>query len=158
MKDKVFPSISICPKYAYKDWFRVFKFNDTELLKPKLYSHIWKRNETFYYVDYPNKNNSGFECMTEKSSSDPGKPCRFPYNHVDDPNISTHPYETVIVEFMLILVVDECLLDPISNYTYCKTKIFENGTAFVPGLNFGICKHTCKGNGIIFMIILCSLH
>ena len=88
MKDKVFPSISICPKYAYKDWFRVFNFNDTKLLKPKLYSHIWKRNETFYYVDYPNKNNSGFECMTEKSSSDPGKPCRFPYNHVDDPNIS----------------------------------------------------------------------
>ena len=57
---------------------------DLNVLRTNIYESVWKRNETFYYLDYPNENNTGFECMTMKNSNDPRKPCRFPYiHHVD---------------------------------------------------------------------------
>ena len=57
---------------------------DVNEVKTNISKSVWKRNETFYYVDYPNENNLGFECMTKKNSNDPRKPCRFPYiHHVD---------------------------------------------------------------------------
>ena len=123
MKNKQFPSLSICTQYAIKKQFRgtVYKIGNCRPLRSsdwharfycihqtinclfsKLFNLVldlkevdinlndlqgnisesyWKRNETFYYVDYPNEKNSGFECMTIKDSNDPRKPCRFPYLH-----------------------------------------------------------------------------
>ena len=141
----------------YKPAFSVLKLEDVDVnkLKRNMSETVWKRNETFYYVDYPNENNSGFECMTKKNSNDPRKPCRFPYIHHIDKKTSNNFHSIFLFSYsqFLLLVVNECPSDVIANYTYCFTKIRENGTVFISGATtnkvWGMCSKNCKGKLIL---------
>ena len=41
--------------------------------------NVWRRNETFYFVNHPTVKTNGFPCMTTRDSMDAGKPCSFPF-------------------------------------------------------------------------------
>ena len=83
MKEKEYPSVSICPFYAYKEDLEDFLFNNKSSslvdIERLVKSNIWKRNETFYFVSYPSEKDPGFECMTTPDSYDFVKPCSFPF-------------------------------------------------------------------------------
>ena len=80
---QTYPSISVCTKYAFK------KYIDPEIsgnmsLKEKehlIKNNIWKRNETFYFVNQKSDSNDGFPCITTRESDDPGRACVFPFKH-----------------------------------------------------------------------------
>ena len=65
MKEKEFPSISICPQSALKENLEnvIFKNESFNLsfteIESLLISKTWKRNETFYFVSYPSNEDSG---------------------------------------------------------------------------------------------------
>ena len=76
-----YPSVSVCTEYTFK------KYIDEEILsnlsmsetKNLVKSVLWKRNETFYFVNQKFENRSEFPCMTISESKDPGRPCSFPF-------------------------------------------------------------------------------
>ena len=41
--------------------------------------NVWKRNETFFFVNHPSMKAPGFPCITTADSNDPGRPCSFPF-------------------------------------------------------------------------------
>ena len=51
--------------------------------------NVWKRNETFFFVNQASSKKKGYPCMTTKDSSDPGKPCSFPFNWMYKQNTCT---------------------------------------------------------------------
>ena len=65
MKEKEFPSISICPHHALKENLENVIFKNEALnasfteIERLLISKTWKRNETFYFVSYPSNKDSG---------------------------------------------------------------------------------------------------
>ena len=79
----IYPSITVCIDTAFKMYLEHYIFekgedhsNETFQLMKEQY---WKKNETFYFVNQANKNNTGYPCMTMASSNDPGRPCSFPF-------------------------------------------------------------------------------
>ena len=77
-----YPSVSVCPEYALKEYI------DEEIDDPNLdmdtkemlmKTNVWWMNETFYFVNQKTSENGGFPCFTTSSSSDPGRPCSFPF-------------------------------------------------------------------------------
>ena len=81
-----YPSVTVCVYPTFKDYIddRLFSSNSSLAETEKLLkSNIWKRNETFYFVNHKhstkNYTNREFPCMTSSESNDPGRPCSFPF-------------------------------------------------------------------------------
>ena len=81
-----YPSVSVCIEHTYK------KYIDDELsgntgnytmqgVEQLAKSLMWKRNDTFYFVNQKTSQNDGFPCMTTSESTDPGRPCMFPFKY-----------------------------------------------------------------------------
>ena len=80
-----FPSVSVCVEYSFKKYIDgVILRNETSLEKAEklIKSNIWKRNETFYFVNHKNLPLGDFPCMTTSESPDRGRPCNFPFIYV----------------------------------------------------------------------------
>ena len=75
-----YPSISVCVQNALKKYVDISQQSRLTFAKTKelVEQNIWKRNETFFFVNQPTVKSKGYPCMTTKDSSDPGKPCSFP--------------------------------------------------------------------------------
>ena len=93
-----YPSVTVCVEFTFKKYIdeKIYSNNisleETESLIKK---NIWKRNETFYFVNQKSNIREDFPCMTTSESADPGKPCSFPFrvnissvdtNNIDDKN------------------------------------------------------------------------
>ena len=69
MKEKEFPSISVCPHHALKENLENVIFKNESLnagfteIERLLISKTWKRNETFYFVSYPSHKDPGNCCF-----------------------------------------------------------------------------------------------
>ena len=46
--------------------------------------NVWRRNETFYFVNFPSDSDGGYPCITSRDSIDPNKPCSFPFYWKDE--------------------------------------------------------------------------
>ena len=82
LSQKEFPSVTICPNYAFKEILEVemFQGNSTlDKIEARVKRNVWTRNETFYFVDFPTRQTPGFPCLTTEESIDPNKPCMFPF-------------------------------------------------------------------------------
>ena len=83
MRNKEYPSVTVCPVNSLKENQDKYLEDDNNMTSSEILTKFkdaaWKRNETFYYVSYVTENSPGFECLTDKSSNDPVKPCSFPY-------------------------------------------------------------------------------
>ena len=83
MRNKEYPSVTVCPVNSLKENQDKYLEDDNTMTSSEILTKFkdtaWKRNETFYYVSYVTENSPGFECLTDKSSNDPVKPCSFPY-------------------------------------------------------------------------------
>lgn len=82
MTKKEFPSVTICPNYAFKEILEVEMFQGNSSLaqiESKVKRNVWARNETFYFLDFPTRKTPGFPCLTTEESIDPNKPCMFPF-------------------------------------------------------------------------------
>lgn len=80
-----FPSVSVCVEYSFKKYIDgVILRNETTLEQAEtlIKSNIWKRNETFYFVNHKNLPIGDFPCMTTSESPDRGRPCHFPSIYV----------------------------------------------------------------------------
>ena len=80
VKNLQYPSVSVCVENTVKIYENFltdeFTFEQTKSL---IKENVWKRNETFFFVNQPSAKTKGYPCMTTKDSSDPGKPCNFPF-------------------------------------------------------------------------------
>ena len=80
-----YPSVSVCPKYTYKDVKVNVAMNvdntSVHLIKDLVRESIWRKDEVFYFVNHPGMfNDSGdFPCNTINDGKDRGKPCHFPF-------------------------------------------------------------------------------
>ena len=80
-----FPSVSVCVEYSFKKYIDgVILRNETNLEKAEklIKLNVWKRNETFYFVNHKYPVFGDFPCMTTSESPDRGRPCNFPSIHV----------------------------------------------------------------------------
>ena len=78
-----YPSVSTCiraPKMN-KIFGKFTKEHDIPFGKFKHFvqENVFKRNETFYFVNQASSVDSGFPCMSTEESFDSGKPCSFPF-------------------------------------------------------------------------------
>ena len=76
-----YPSVSVCVENALKSVVDIthqsnLSFDETSYLVKK---SVWKRNETFFFVNQPSIASQGHPSMTTKESQNPGRPCSFPY-------------------------------------------------------------------------------
>ena len=77
-----YPSVTVCVEFTFKKYIdeKIYSNNisleETEAL---IKENIWKRNETFYFVNQKSNIREDFPCMTTSESADPGKPCSFPF-------------------------------------------------------------------------------
>ena len=77
-----YPSVTICVEFTFKKYIDEkiyssnFSLKDTEAL---IKENFWKKNETFYFVNQKSNTREDFPCMTTSESSDPGRPCSFPF-------------------------------------------------------------------------------
>ena len=83
VENKAYSSISVCPLNGLRDNMDHFIEEKSNLSAVEILNEMkkvaWKRNETFYFVNYATKDKPGFECLTLKYSNDPMKPCVFPF-------------------------------------------------------------------------------
>ena len=82
-----YPSVTVCTDSIFKIYIDELLYSNSTLAETEelVKSNIWKRNETFYFVNQKLSDNDDFPCMTSSESNDPGRPCIFPFNI----NIST---------------------------------------------------------------------
>ena len=75
-----YPSITVCKEYTYKKYIDDIILGNLTLEETEnvVKTHLWNRNETFYFVNQKYTNRNGFPCMTTTESTDPGRPCSFP--------------------------------------------------------------------------------
>ena len=75
-----YPSITVCKEYTYKKYIDDIILGNSSLEDTEnvVKAQLWKRNETFYFVNQKYQNSPGFPCMTTTESTDPGRPCSFP--------------------------------------------------------------------------------
>ena len=75
-----YPSITVCVQNTFKisldDKLKNALVKEAEILAKE---NVWKRNETFYFVNHPTVKTNGYPCMTTRDSTDSGKPCSFPF-------------------------------------------------------------------------------
>ena len=76
-----YPSDTVCVENAMKTGLDIsyennFSFNDT---RNKIKENLYNRNETFFFVNQASSKSLGYPCITSKDSSDPGRPCSFPF-------------------------------------------------------------------------------
>ena len=79
-----YPSVSVCVEYTYKKYIDddLTSVNFTmEQVENLVKSKVWKRNETFYFVNHKTSARDDYPCMTRNDSSDPGRPCTFPFQY-----------------------------------------------------------------------------
>ena len=79
-----YPSVSVCVEYTYKKYIddELTSANMTmEQVENLVQSKVWKRNETFYFVNHKTSARADYPCMTRSDSSDPGRPCTFPFQY-----------------------------------------------------------------------------
>ena len=79
-----YPSVSVCVEYTYKKYIddELTSANMTmEQVENLVQSKVWKRNETFYFVNHKTSARDDYPCMTRSDSSDPGRPCTFPFQY-----------------------------------------------------------------------------
>ena len=76
-----YPSVTVCVDSTYKIYIDELLYSNATLAETEniVKSNIWKRKETFYFVNQKYKNKDDFPCMTSSESNDPGKPCSFPF-------------------------------------------------------------------------------
>ena len=69
--------ISVCMDNVYKKSIDQFLFQNDSItvaaLENLVKENTWKKNETFFFVNYPTPTVGGFPCMTTKDSVDPNK-------------------------------------------------------------------------------------
>ena len=81
-KSLQYPSVSICVEYTFKKYIdniisnSSFSVEEAEAIAKSL---LWKRNETFFFVNHKTIDRDDFPCMTMSESADPGRPCIFPF-------------------------------------------------------------------------------
>ena len=78
--------------YVYKKSIDQFLFqNDSitvDAIENLVKENTWKKNETFFFVNYRTPSLDGFPCMTTRDSVDPNKPCIFPAVWYDGRNMT----------------------------------------------------------------------
>ena len=81
-----YPSVSVCVEHTFKKYIDDEISGNTgnytmEGVEKLAKSLIWKRNDTFYFVNQKTSKRDGFPCMTSSESTDPGRPCMFPFKY-----------------------------------------------------------------------------
>ena len=81
-----YPSVSVCVEHTFKKYIDDELSGNTgnytmEEVEELAKSLIWKRNDTFYFVNQKTSQKDGFSCMTTSESTDPGRPCMFPFKY-----------------------------------------------------------------------------
>ena len=128
MKEVQYPSISVCVEYAFK------KYLEEEIFNPSLPSlneteklareNVRKKNETFFFVNHPSVKSNGYPCFTTKESTDPGKPCSFPFMYEKTLNYACSSLD--------------------NKQPWCYTKVDANRTTI--NKEWGICSSDCQGD------------
>ena len=77
-----YPSVTVCTDSIFKIYIDELLYSNSTLAETEelVKSNIWKRNETFYFVNQKFSDKDDFPCMTLSESNDPGRPCTFPFN------------------------------------------------------------------------------
>ena len=77
-----YPSISVCPKYTFKEATVTTDLMSTNMSlnekKRLALENIWKKEEVFHFLSHPGIRGLRFPCVTRNDGTDPGKPCHFP--------------------------------------------------------------------------------
>ena len=120
-----YPSVTVCIDSTFKTYIDDLLYSNSTLAETEnlVKARIWKRNETFYFVNQKFNTKDGYPCMTTSESIDPGRPCAFPF-HV---NITREEGKEIFgLEKEEHLVNYNCTLkynpDP-----WCYTKVDNNG-------------------------------
>ena len=72
IQEILFPSISVCPNDQFKKNIYAHIFENISVDLEEIYSivdeNVWKRNETFFFVNAPtyDSDSSGYPCLTTK--------------------------------------------------------------------------------------------
>ena len=77
----LYPSISICTKYMFKngDIAQIYSNTSLTVKKSLILDNIWNKTEVFHFVNHPDMLGMRFPCTTINDGDDPGKPCSFPF-------------------------------------------------------------------------------
>ena len=65
-----YPSISVCVQNAFKKYVDISQQSKLTFWKTRelVEQNVWKRNETFFFVNHPTVKSKGYPCMTTKES------------------------------------------------------------------------------------------
>ena len=74
-----YPSVTVCPEKAFKTSDFIPYLGTYEDIKEFHLKNVRSLEEVFFYVNQRTRTMSGHRCMTEKRSSDRGRPCVFPF-------------------------------------------------------------------------------
>ena len=126
-----YPSVSVCVQNTFKKSLDGILFNRTLIKAENLAKeNVWKRNETFYFVNHPTVKTNGYPCFTTRDSVDQGKPCSFPFIYNFE-NITITSYN--------------CSLDD-NNKPWCYSKLYQNKTRMINHHKYwGNCDCSCNG-------------
>ena len=129
-KNLMYPSVSICKKYAFDYQALIFENKSIEDIIDMIKDNSWGIDDQFYFFTHPGMMNLTFPCTTTLGGLSPGKPCVFPFITA----LSNEIYDTCQTEALE------------TTQPACLTKIGDE-KEYVYGFeeNWGYCPKNCKG-------------
>ena len=145
MDSITYPSITVCYKYTFEDYYMFQNVlnseieNETDIsanIESIIKDHLWPLENEIYFFTQPGVMNLTFPCTTSLGGMTPGRPCKFPvtwsyYSGGSD----TYPGCISAYDFG-------------ASKPGCFTRVYKNNTVdSVKGTSssWGYCPETCKG-------------
>ena len=130
-KNIMYPSVSICKKYAFDYATLNFKNKSIGEIIDMVLNNSWSIDDQFYFFTHPGVMNLTFPCTTSLGGISPGKPCVFPFINLA---LSDEIYDTCQTEALE------------TTQPACLTKVGEdNEYDYRMEENWGYCPENCKG-------------
>ena len=81
-----YPSITVCPVNAFRKVNTLPPYLNGSYEKIRKYyrENVRTLQEVFYFVNQKTWSKDGHQCMTTRSSRDPGRPCVFPFSDFNE--------------------------------------------------------------------------
>ena len=130
-KNIMYPSVSICKKYAFDYATLNFKNKSIGEIIDMVLNNSWSIDDQFYFFTHPGVMNLTFPCTTSLGGISPGKPCVFPFINLA---LSDDIYDTCQTEALE------------TTQPACLTKVGEdNEYDYRMEENWGYCPENCDG-------------
>ena len=128
-KNIMYPSVSICKKYAFDIEALTFENKSIQEIIDIVLNNSWGIDDQFYFFTHPGVMNLTFPCTTTYGGLSPGKPCVFPFTSA----LSDEIYDTCQTEALEL------------TQPACLTKVGEHNEYEILEENWGYCPENCKG-------------